>query len=400
LRHAHDAKPITLLHTADWQLGRSYRHFAAEDAAALSEARFEVIDTIAALCVQHAVDAVLVAGDVFDAQDIGDTALRRAFARMGAIDCPVVLLPGNHDCAIEGGIYARAQQLGVVPDNVLLALEMAPMHLCDGRVCVLPAPLSARQSSELALARWDHMPSADGAYRVGLAHGSAAGALPMAPQQHNLIDLACIESARLDYLALGDWHGALALAPRAHYSGTPEPDRFKANDAGGVLLVTLCGSALPVVQRIATAQCQWRSHSVVLDAVRGAAALTDLAEFRTNDVVQLRFSGLLGLEEMAALRLRLDALRAQVRAADITLEGVQFAPSAQELNAFMQRFESASAPGVLALLMRELVAARANAQDAAAEQLNTDALQLLIELLVGAPSAGAVANSSAAHTAC
>lgn len=40
--------------------------------------------------------------------------------------------------------------------------------------------------------------------------------------------------AGLAYLALGDWHGALAVdSLRTRYSGTPEPDRFKHDRPGG-----------------------------------------------------------------------------------------------------------------------------------------------------------------------
>lgn len=34
------------LHTADWQMGRQYGRFAAEDAAALSEARFKTVERL------------------------------------------------------------------------------------------------------------------------------------------------------------------------------------------------------------------------------------------------------------------------------------------------------------------------------------------------------------------
>ena len=33
-----------ILHTADWQIGRQYSRFASEDAVALAEARFAVVD--------------------------------------------------------------------------------------------------------------------------------------------------------------------------------------------------------------------------------------------------------------------------------------------------------------------------------------------------------------------
>ena len=54
------------------------------------------------------------------------------------------------------------------------------------------------------------MPSSEGAFRIGLAHGAVtdftdAGA-NIPPDRDR--------SARLDYLALGDWHGRMQIGPR------------------------------------------------------------------------------------------------------------------------------------------------------------------------------------------
>ena len=67
------------LHTADWQIGRQYTRFAADDAVPLAEARLRAVETLARLATEHAVDAVLVAGDVFDAQTVADRTIRRLF---------------------------------------------------------------------------------------------------------------------------------------------------------------------------------------------------------------------------------------------------------------------------------------------------------------------------------
>ncbi len=43
------------------------------------EARFEAIETIAQLANEHQCDAVLVAGDVFNAEIVSDRTIRRVF---------------------------------------------------------------------------------------------------------------------------------------------------------------------------------------------------------------------------------------------------------------------------------------------------------------------------------
>ena len=68
--------------------------------------------------------------------------------------------------------------------------------------------------------------------RVGLAHGSVQGILADDIDSANPIAPDRATRARLDYLALGDWHGCKRIDDRTGTAATPEPDRFKANDSG------------------------------------------------------------------------------------------------------------------------------------------------------------------------
>ena len=110
----HDAYP----HTADWQIGRQYGQFDSGDAAMLAEARYDAVARIAELAAQRGVDAVLVAGDVFDTQGISDRGIRRLFGALGAYAGPWVMIAGNHDAALADSVWTRAIQLGCVPANV------------------------------------------------------------------------------------------------------------------------------------------------------------------------------------------------------------------------------------------------------------------------------------------
>src|SRR5579863_974416 len=91
---------LRFLHTADWQLGLKLAFVAGDAGAVARFQRFEVVRRMAALAHERAVDAVVVAGDVFDDNAIGEDALQRARDAMAAFaPIPVLLLPGNHDAA-------------------------------------------------------------------------------------------------------------------------------------------------------------------------------------------------------------------------------------------------------------------------------------------------------------
>ena len=228
-----------ILHTADWQIGRLYGTFDPDDAAALAEARFVAVERLAALAASEAVDAVVVAGDVFDAQTVSARSIRKLFNAMAGYGGPWVMIPGNHDAALAESVWTHAARLGALPSHLHLALEPRVVTLPGPRIALLCAPLTQRHTFGDLTAWFDTATTPPGWLRIGVAHGAVQGVLaddidsanPIAPNRAAL--------ARLDYLALGDWHGSKCIDARTWYSGTPEQDRFKSNDAGQALLVQL-----------------------------------------------------------------------------------------------------------------------------------------------------------------
>jgi DNA repair protein SbcD/Mre11 len=99
---------MRFLHTADWHLGRPFHGESLLDVQAAA------VDHVAAVAREHAVDAVLVAGDLYDRALPPVDAVRladEALARLSEI-CPVVVISGNHDSATRlgfgSGLLARA----------------------------------------------------------------------------------------------------------------------------------------------------------------------------------------------------------------------------------------------------------------------------------------------------
>lgn len=166
------------LHTADWQMGRAFTRFETEDGAALVEARFEAIETLARLANEHQCDAVLVAGDVFDAQTVSDRTIRRVFNATKDFTGPWVMLPGNHDAALAESVWTRAQRLGAIPENVHLALQPGVIDLEPQKLSILCAPLTQRHTYGDLTEPFSGYETPEGFLRVGLAHGSVQGLLP------------------------------------------------------------------------------------------------------------------------------------------------------------------------------------------------------------------------------
>ncbi|WAI81248.1 MULTISPECIES: metallophosphoesterase family protein [Achromobacter] len=321
------------LHTADWQIGRQYGQFETDDAAILAEARFDVVARIAALAAERRVDAVLVAGDVFDTQGVSDRTIRRLFAAMAAYAGPWVMIAGNHDAALADSVWSRAAQLGCIPANVHVPTRIGVVDLPAINLAVLAAPLTQRHTYDDVTQSFDTLDTEAGRVRVGLAHGSVAGRLPDTIDATNPIAPDRAARARLDFLALGDWHGCLSIDAHTWYAGTPEQDRFRGNEPGYVLDVQIdAPGATPVVERIAIGKYRWSAWMETISLPTDAQALAErLAALRADDVLRLDVQGHVNMETWDALQRAVDQAAAQVRALLPDLSGLRLEPDQADL---------------------------------------------------------------------
>ncbi len=292
-----------ILHTADWQLGLKLRFVEGDRGARAREERFEVLGRLAALAHEHQVDAVLVAGDVFDDNGVGPRTLLRTREALAAFaPIPVLLLPGNHDPARSDCALARLD----AAEHVHVLLDSAPVQL-DG-LTVYPCPLVRRHQQEDPCR--DLPGRQDGeSVRIALAHGGVRQ-FSERTEAPNVIDAAAVIDKGFDYLALGDWHGVYEVSARAWYSGTPEPTRFKEKLPGLALLVDIPATGvLPTVTRLPVARTRWLRHTA---ALQDSADLDQLQQWLQDlptaslTLVELTLSGAVSL----AGKVRLDKLLA------------------------------------------------------------------------------------------
>lgn len=328
---------FTFVHTADWQIGKAFGRFATDVAVRLRAARLDAIDRIAGVAREAGAKHVLVAGDVFDSEIVDDTRLLQPMSRMSAYpELYWHLLPGNHDPARPGGVWARLSRLGL-PVNVKAHLEPAPQLLEPG-VVLLPAPLRAKEMRTDPTQWMDSAETADGSIRIGLAHGSAKGfgslgeaAVPIEPSRAS--------SARLDYLALGDWHGLKEVARSVWYSGTPEPDSYAGNGQGQTLVVRVAGGgAPPEVKPVPSGSFQWLARRLVvarladLDPI--AAELDAAGAERRHMLLELRLEGAIGAAEAVALEARLGLLASALTAIDVDRRRLRVTVSDDDVGLF------------------------------------------------------------------
>ena len=364
------------LHTADWQIGRQYSQFPPDDAVPLAQARLAAVETVARLALEHKVDAVLVAGDVFDAQTVAERTIRKLLNALQGFPGPWLMIPGNHDAALTESVWTRALRLGALPANLHLALQGKVLDFPALGFSALTAPLTQRHTYNDLTEWFDDAPTPAGHVRIGLAHGSVQGVLADDIDSANPIAADRATRARLDYLALGDWHGCKQIDKRTWYSGTPEPDRFKGNEPGYALLVDLDGPGTePRVTRMETGQFRWQSwERSVAVASDVDAFIAGLSGIGARDVLAVRLIGQIDLAGLQRLRVALSHTEAKARSVQADLTALRLSPTPEDIAAL-------KADGYLGDVITELRERQDGPDGGASAEVAGHALGLLTSIL-------------------
>jgi hypothetical protein len=363
------ARPVRILHTADWQLGLKLAFIPGDRGAWARVERFEVVRRLAALAKERRVDAVVVAGDVFDVNAVGDDVVQRARDALAEFaPIPVLLLPGNHDAGTPDCVLRR---LGAGA-HVHALLDTEPRTIAG--IAFHPCPLMRRHERDDPTR---HLaPRAPGdPVRIAIAHGALLD-FTEGLESNNLIDWRVLLGKGFDYLALGDWHGTLSFDPRVWYSGTPEPTRFKEKRPGSALLVEIDEpGATPRVEEVRVARTRWMEHRA---DVTSDAHVGELARFfatipeRSTALVSLTVAGQLSLGGRTALEQLLEQEGRALMHLRVDVKDLHDSPSEEDLrtlsaDGFVGRAasmlrarasETPAAEGALRLLHRFLVEER------------------------------------------
>lgn len=309
---------MRFLHTADWQLGMT-RHFLAGDAQPrYSAARRDAVAGLGALAAEVGAEFVVVAGDVFEHNQLAPQVVGQSLEAMRAIGIPVYLLPGNHDPLDASSVYTSALFTAERPDNVTV-LDRAGIHQVRPGLEIVAAPWRSKApTTDLVAEVLDDLAPGP-VTRVLLAHGGV-DVLDPNREKPSLIRLARLDDAlargTVHYVALGDKHSLTQVGDtgRVWYSGSPEVTNYDdvESDPGHVLVVDIDendprGNVSVTARHVG----QWRFVTLhrQVDNSRDIADLDlnlDLMTEKDRTVVRLALTGSLSVTDRAALDACLD----------------------------------------------------------------------------------------------
>ncbi|WP_028880514.1 exonuclease SbcCD subunit D [Terasakiella pusilla] len=263
---------MKILHTSDLHLGRQFNGIS------LDEDHDAILDQIVRAVIDHSIDALIIAGDIFDRASPPATAIRKfnGFLEQIAMntDAAVIMIAGNHDSGdriasmsimtdktrahIRGTIIPNETPLILNDEHGLVAFTGLPFsYEYAARECfedenlqtpedVLSAQISSARANIPQDARW-----------VLIAHAFVSGAHD-SDEECSLTRVGGIETVRPEvfegahYVALGHLHRPQSVgADHIRYSGAPLAFGFdEANSQKSMSMIELDRNGISKVENI------------------------------------------------------------------------------------------------------------------------------------------------------
>lgn len=260
---------MKFMHLSDLHLGKRVNEFS------MIEDQIDILRQILTIAKDEAVDAVLIAGDVYDKPIPPVEAVRlldQFLVDLGELHLPVFLISGNHDSVQrlsfgsrllkEGGLFIAPEYDGTMEPVTLrdefgdIDIYMLPFvkpahvrrYFPDERIETYTDAVRVALSAATAGAHG--APQEDQRRRVLLSHQFVTGASRSESEEVSVGGLDNVDAeayAGFDYVALGHIHGPQDIrfagekaeggCPRIRYCGTPL--KYSFSEADHVKSVTI-----------------------------------------------------------------------------------------------------------------------------------------------------------------
>lgn len=274
---------LKFVHASDLHLASPFRGVSVESpaiAARLQNATFEAFDSVIKLCIDNAVDFLVVAGDVFDTADRNLRAqlhFHQGLKRLSDLGIASFVAHGNHD-PLDGCSSALSW-----PSNVTIfsaELSSVPFiknskHLATVHGISFPSKVEERNLARLFPA---HRQANDNAVQIGVLHcnvGSNTGHAAYAP-----CELADLHQSCLHYWALGHVHQYSVLSENPHvvYPGNTQGRSIRETGPRGCVLVNVSESNAITTAFHTTDSIRWFQANLSIENIDSMNVLGERIE--------------------------------------------------------------------------------------------------------------------------
>lgn len=231
---------IKIIHMADMHLGRKFASLSNEKANIRRRELLETFEQILLTAKTQQIDALLIAGDLFDSNDdaLLISAVREKFAQLEEIN--IFIAAGNHDW----NAYSNEKWSANVH---VFGTELEKVTIGDADI--YGASFANIHQEQSLLKKID---CSENNASILVMHGNLVG------KDANPLDKDLLR--QFDYAALGHIHaysGIIRQGPSAYaYAGFPEPTGFDDEGRGGILLGRV-GKGTADLERIQTTKREY-----------------------------------------------------------------------------------------------------------------------------------------------
>jgi len=199
-----------VLHTSDLHL------------AFLGDSACHSLEALVDLAIKTKVDLVIVAGDLFDHNRVGDSLVSFVVEQLRRLPVYVAILPGNHDCLSPGSVFERTELWKNCANVRLFRVPYGEtLDLPDLEISLWGKSHDSYERDMRPMAGIPR-PQRNGWWHIAVAHGYYVNTTnPLFPSYH--ISHEEIATSGWDYIALGHvvTFGCVCKEPVAYYCGSP-----------------------------------------------------------------------------------------------------------------------------------------------------------------------------------
>lgn len=277
--------PFRFVHTADLHLDSPLRSLAlrhADLAGLIGDSTRQALVAIVDLCLEERVDALIVAGDLYDGDQTSMKTARFLATQMGRLHeaaIAVYKVRGNHDA-----LSKITQELILPPTLRIFGGRPDAVEMRAGGLDVVVHGLSfAKPHAPESLLPKFKRPAPD-AVNIGIMHTSLAGA--PGHDDYAPCGVADLHGWGFDYWALGHIHARAQHAGDSHVVMPGMPQGRDINEAGPktVSLVTVRDDRSIAVEERLTSIAQFERIAVDLSGALSWADAVDAIESRVAEV--------------------------------------------------------------------------------------------------------------------
>ena len=283
---------LRFVHASDLHLDSPFRGVRSEApnhiADTLYNATFTAYENIIDLCLNKRVDALLVAGDVYDGADRSLRAQLKFVDGLKRLDDAGIrsfICHGNHD-PLDGWEASLNLPAGCVRFGAEVTGEPVFPNEPE-RATVYGVSYPRREVLENLVPGFLGTPSRDG-FSIALLHANVGGDPnhdPYAPC--SVADLESVDS--IDYWALGHVHTRRVLRqelPIVVYPGNPQARHASEPGMRGVYLVEVDDSGVAQLEFLSVDVVRWETLSLDIRGLETEQAIIDAANDRAESALE------------------------------------------------------------------------------------------------------------------